>query len=211
MPIDPGLARIIDEEQSFVEAVDRAAFKVVTRIRHHWNEDYLEEHAAWLVYSQALLAANERTFAQGRPGFRVKPIEELPFTITTIEVGNDVIDTALRKLLPHYPADIQRLTMDGTYRVCSQADWMKFLAWDWTSLKKYLAEVWDCDDFAFYLASRAHEIGLSCGVFIDYSAGHAYCICIFRDGTASCWEPQNDMVCQPGTGIYLAQRGFIVL
>jgi hypothetical protein len=212
-PAEPYLLNLIDEEWSYIERVIKAGQRVVTRIRHHWTEDCLEEHAEWLSLSKALLAANERTFAQGRPGLNPRAIDILPFSLNTAKISGGVVDTALRKLLPHYPADMPRLAMDGNYMACTQADFMRFLAWDWTNTyKPYLLETWDCDDFAWYLAARCRQFDLNAvGMVIDYSAGHAYNVVVFKDGTASIWEPQNDHVVQPGTGIYLAQRGYVIL
>jgi len=211
--IEPYLAKLIDEEWSYVNKVTQAGFKVCSRIRHHWNEDVLEEHEAWREYSVALLAANERTYAQGRPGLNPRAIDILPFSLNTTKIAGTVVDTALRNLLPHYPTDVKRLAMDGNFMACTQQDFMRFLAWDWTNtFKPYILETWDCDDFAWYLAARCRQYDLNAvGFIVDYSAGHAYNVVVFKDGTASIWEPQNDKVCQPGTGIYLAERGFVIL
>ena len=207
--MNPYLRQLITEEYQHMRRVIDAGQEVLTEIRHEWTEPVDREHAAWKRYSEALIAANERACLQGRPGLKVQPMDVLPFSLQTVEIDASVVRAALRALLPN----LTHHQLDLKVMACSQADFMKFLAWDWTnSFKPYVAETWDCDDFGFYLAARCRQFGLNAvGYVIDYSAGHAYNVCVFRDCSASIWEPQNDKVCQPGTGIYLAQRGLVIL
>lgn len=211
-PMEPYLATLIDEEWSYLERVIKAGQRVVTRIRHHWTEDVLEEHAEWLSLSKALLAANERTFAQGRPGLKVQSVAPPPLATSSI-VDGAFVDRVLRANIPAYGGEVKRLQMDGKYRLTDQKGVAAILAWDLTDKIAYESEYFDCDKFARIIWARfvEHWRLNQVGFVVDYSSAHAYNLAVFPDGSMWSIEPQNDGVIKLGESIYKLQRGFIVL
>lgn len=77
----------------------------------------------------------------------------------------------------------------------------KILQRDWTNRIKYLAEKFDCDDFAHMLSERLnYYYGLTAIIEVwgDTSAGpHAFCLAVVQEGDkliARLIEPQSDDV-----------------
>jgi len=48
--------------------------------------------------------------------------------------------------------------MDGKFYVIKIDDWKNFIEFDWTKEKKYVAEKFDCDNFAHTFASHISEL-----------------------------------------------------
>ena len=105
------------------------------------------------------------------------------------------------------------LSLDNKYLVTNQADMKKIIEWDWTDNRKYVAEKYDCDNFAFSfkaMVDRKFNVN-NVGLVIDYSAGHAYNIIVFNDGTVKLFEPQSDKWPRIGTSMYKFEEGKILI
>lgn len=94
---------------------------------------------------------------------------------------------------------------DGTYWVLSMADWQRVIQDALASLPKYLAEKFDCEDFAFLCMSRItekYQIN-GCGVAVGKSplGYHAFNIFVAWEGdklVAHILEPQTGSIDPPG-------------
>ena len=110
---------------------------------------------------------------------------------------------------------MHRKVLDSKYWTCTRLDFDAIIKWDWTDNKKYVAEKYDCDNFAFSFKARMdRKFHLNnVGLVVDYSGGHAYNCVVFSDGTAELFEPQNDSfkTDQLGTGYYKCESGFILI
>ena len=105
------------------------------------------------------------------------------------------------------------LSLDNKYLGTNQADMKKIIEWDWTDNRKYIAEKYDCDNFAFSfkaMVDRKFNVN-NVGLVIDYSAGHAYNIIVFNDGTVKLFEPQSDKWPRIGTSMYKFEEGKILI
>ena len=113
---------------------------------------------------------------------------------------------------------MQRLHLDSKYWACSKKEFEDWIEWDWTNGKRYISEVYDCDNFAFSFKARCdRKIGINTvGLVIDYSGGHAYNLVCFTDAPAALYEPQGDRWVKMGDGqskseIYKMVDGYIIL
>ena len=137
-----------------------------------------------------------------------------PLTEPLVEMSGGHISQALlnQKIMS---AEMERKHLDAKYWVCSRVDFEAIIRWDWTDKKKYVAEKYDCDNFAFSFKARMdRKFHLNnVGLVIDYSGKHAYNCVIFSDGTAELFEPQSDrfVTNKKGTGQYTCTRGLIIL
>ena len=114
--------------------------------------------------------------------------------------------------------EVQRLHLDSKYWVCSKQEFEDWIEWDWTNGKKYIAEQYDCDNFAFSFKARCdRKIGINTvALVIDYSGGHAYNLVCFTDAPAELYEPQSDRWVTKGDGkskteVYQLTSGYIIL
>jgi len=98
--------------------------------------------------------------------------------------------------------------LDQKYIAVPQKEFQKIIDWDWTDNKKYIAEKYDCDNFAFSFKARVDRRFHvnTVGLVIDYDAGHAYNIIIFADGTSKIFEPQSDSWPKMGSKMYKFNR-----
>ena len=120
------------------------------------------------------------------------------------------LDYASKKEIT-YGMDI--LALDNKYLVTNLKDMKKIIEWDWTDNRKYIAEKYDCDNFAFSfkaMVDRKFNVN-NVGLVIDYSAGHAYNIIVFNDGTVKLFEPQSDKWPRIGTNMYKFEEGKILI
>ena len=94
------------------------------------------------------------------------------------------------------------------YIAVPQKEFQKIIDWDWTDNKKYIAEKYDCDNFAFSFKARVDRRFHvnTVGLVIDYDAGHAYNIIVFADGTSKIFEPQSDSWPKMGSKMYKFNR-----
>ena len=110
--------------------------------------------------------------------------------------------------------NVQRLHLDSKYWACSKKEFEDWIEWDWTNKKKYIAEEYDCDNFAFSFKARCdRKIGINAvGLVIDYSGGHAYNLVVFSDVAPELFEPQNDSWRKKGQSkMYTLTSGYIIL
>ena len=113
---------------------------------------------------------------------------------------------------------MKRLHLDSKYWACSKKEFEGWIKWDWTNKKKFIAEEYDCDNFAFSFKARCdRKIGVnSVALIIDYSGGHAYNLVAFTDAPAELYEPQSDRWVTKGDGkskteVYQLTSGYIIL
>ena len=113
---------------------------------------------------------------------------------------------------------MQKLNLDSKRFACSQQEFVNWIKWDWTNQRKWLAEEYDCDNFAFSFKARTdRRLGINCvGLVIDYSGGHAYNVVAFSDARAKLYEPQRDRWGVPGQSksaseMYKLESGYIII
>ena len=123
-------------------------------------------------------------------------------------------DEALKTLDGFDSKDWQRIHLDNKYWTCTKPEFQKILEANTLNEKQYVLDQFDCDNFAFNLKAQvARDYGLNnVGMIIDNSAGHAYNVVIFKDGSAELLEPQSDRWITPGeSDMYSFKRGVIIL
>ena len=113
---------------------------------------------------------------------------------------------------------MKRLHLDSKYWACSKKEFEGWIKWDWTNKKKFIAEEYDCDNFAFSFKARCdRKLGINTvALVIDYSGGHAYNLVCFTDALAELYEPQSDRWVKPNdskskTEFYALKDGYIIL
>ena len=117
-----------------------------------------------------------------------------------------------------YGPKMKKLNLDTKYWACSKQEFEDWIEWDWTNGKKYIAEQYDCDNFAFSFKARCdRKIGINTvALVIDYSGGHAYNLVCFTDAPAELYEPQSDRWVSKGDGkskneMYKFTDGYIII
>ena len=112
---------------------------------------------------------------------------------------------------------VQLIPLDTTYWVASEADTLALAQDTHTSAKQYVAERFDCDDFAFlFKGLMSGKEGLnSVGLVIDFSGKHAYCVAVVdtpKGVVARFIEPQRDAYVRLHTApCYKLASGIILL
>jgi hypothetical protein len=113
---------------------------------------------------------------------------------------------------------MKKLNLDSKYWACSKKEFEDWIKWDWTNAKRYVAEQYDCDNFAFSFKARCdRKIGINAvALIIDYGGGHAYNLVCFTDAPAELYEPQGDKWVKPNqskskTEIYKMTDGYIII
>ena len=98
--------------------------------------------------------------------------------------------------------------LDNKYVAVSEKEFQKIIDWYWTDNKKYVAEKYACDNFAFSFKARVdRKFHINTvGLVIDNDGGHAYNIIIFSNGTSKIFEPQSDSWPKKGSGMYIFNR-----
>ena len=82
----------------------------------------------------------------------ITKVEHLP-TITEIEMSSSHLKSLLQ------PLDLRELHLwDSRYFYCSHEDWGKVLAKVLLGMPKYVAEKWDCEQYAMRATVRAGEL-----------------------------------------------------
>ena len=104
------------------------------------------------------------------------------------------LQRAIRKLDPK--ADVRHL-WDSTYLFPREYDFRKALGVDELETERYVAQIYDCDNFARDLPGRIQTLtGCNCvGMILDSKAGHAYSIAGVNRGNnikLIVIEPQTD-------------------
>ena len=111
------------------------------------------------------------------------------------EVDGKFIDEALKKAIPNFGTKVIRpLALDSKYYTVTAVEFEHMKRIDLVDKAIYLANRFDCDDFAITSKSMmALLFGInSIGLVIDNVGHHAYNVVIFSDGYVKFYEPQTD-------------------
>lgn len=111
------------------------------------------------------------------------------------EVDGKFIDDALKKTIPNYGTKVTRpLALDSKYYTVTSVEFAHMKRIDLVDKAIYLANRFDCDDFAITSKSMmALLFGVnSVGIVIDNVGHHAYNLVVFSDGYVKFYEPQTD-------------------
>ena len=154
---------------------------------------------------QAQLQTEQAQLAQWEPSFEVSPVKR---STPWMEVQMASI--------PNYQRGMTWLRLDSTFYLCEYEDMNRIWGWDWVNTRQYLAEKFDCDDFAFlFKANCTLNFGInSVALVIDYSAAHAYNLIFFPDQSAIVFEPQSDFswdIDKRPKETYKMERGVILI
>lgn len=122
----------------------------------------------------------------------------------TQEISRKFIDDALEEKIDAYDGSavpIRTVFSDGTYYAPKNEETMiearKFNLFEYLP---YRPAFFDCENFAMaYATLSAFLWGTNCvGIAFDWSAGHAYNIIVYADGTVELYEPQESKVVEFG-------------
>jgi len=212
----PTLRALAAEERAVIERLQHAVNVLTSELRHEFSEDVGAEYVAWREVSLACKALNDRACIWGRPGISWAADDTRPFDLGPIkQVSSSDIDAALAGLIPnwHKSGGVSRLTLDGTYFCIQPDDFARVIGWDWIDQKPYIAEKFDCEDFAFAFKGRFSTIWeVNCvGMVVDWSCSHAYNVAVLATGDAILYEPQDDTIPVIGTGIHKLTNGIILI
>ena len=107
-------------------------------------------------------------------------------------------------LRQRFPDEGQLYLSDRIYRLPSKEDIKAFLAQDKTNHEKYVAEDYDCDDFAYRLMGQfSVPIWSALAFGIVWTDLHALNCCVAENQKFYFIEPQNDKIMEnlePGMG-----------
>ena len=155
--------------------------------RSYFCSSYITNLKRCYAESAILRARIAELEAAGRPEPPCPVVQDKDKTIWSgVKMGAAVARVPECKLL-HYG-------MDGRYWLANKDIWKLLVAWDWVDSKKYIEDIYDCENFAILFKGRAdYYFGLnSCAIVIDYSSGHGYNMIFYPDGSCDIFEPQND-------------------
>ncbi len=118
----------------------------------------------------------------------------LPFELGEPQIKDSAWVNSVLAQIPNWQNGVFRWPMDSRYYLCSQEEMRKFIQWDWVSSRQYIAEIFDCENFAFWFKGRADGLlhRNNVGFIVDWSGGHAYNVIVFPDNELWIFEPQND-------------------
>ena len=184
-------------------------------LRHSSTEALENEETRTRELSAKLLDFNNsRLAAPGQPGQRWVTDPTLPFDLKRVETRDwSFIQKALKAAIPHLDNGVNYWRLDGKYYMVNQDEMAKIIFWSWVDQKQYVAERYDCEDFAFAFkaeVSRIFELN-QVGLVIDWSGGHGYNVIVFPDSTVWFFEPQKDELVDIGHGIYKMERAEILI
>jgi hypothetical protein len=136
-----------------------------------------------------------------------------PPEVTSVEERDSLW---VQQRLDSLEANIIRLPLDCKYKLTNQTNFLNVVAWDWVDSRKYLSEVFDCENFAIAFKSHVDwQFGLNqVGIVIDYAAGHGYNLAIFPDGKVMLFEPQNDSLfvwANAHAVLYVLKNAFVLI
>lgn len=121
------------------------------------------------------------------------------------EVGRDFIKTMLEEEIPNYSKDedgpVTTYFSDGTYYIPkNKVDMKNAKMYNFYSLFPYRPDRFDCDNYSESWKNLVPLIWGTNGVgdVRDHSAGHAYNIIVYSDGTIEFFEPQESKVVKLG-------------
>jgi len=95
-------------------------------------------------------------------------------------------------------------TADSKYKLMTVDDWKKWIEQDWTNSKEYISEHRDCENYAFYFASRVAWLFRVNSAFVAfgdiYSADtgdqvgrHAFNVLFTKDDGLYLYDPMEGM------------------
>jgi len=87
--------------------------------------------------------------------------------------------------IPGFGNGVNRWPLDSTYYLPTAQQMTAIIAFDWTDHLKYVANRFDCEDFAFLFKARVSERWQlnNVGLVIDWSGQHGYNVILLNDGT----------------------------
>ena len=65
---------------------------------------------------------------------------------------------------------------DSRYYLPTKKEVKEVLKKDKINLRKFIDEIWDCDDFAYYVWVEAHKVGFLMSVETDYQKGELHAL-----------------------------------
>ena len=134
-----------------------------------------------------LLVALAKYFGYVEP----KPQPKPPPVTSTERIGTADLHAILRSVAP----DAQLYLSDRSFLLCKKQDIKDFLAYDKTNRIEYVAEAFDCDDFAYSLMGQISIPGWSDLAFgLVWTNLHALNICVTEERKVLFIEPQNDFI-----------------
>ena len=127
-----------------------------------------------------------------------------------VSVSATDLNIASRKTL----GALTHVGLDRTYTAVARATLVEALRVNRVSEDPYIAEDYDCDDFAIALKAGLARVGMTAvGIVIDYSGEHAYNAVGITTGDGvhvELVEPQSDLFVVAGQGEYAAKAGYVV-
>src|SRR3990167_10196500 len=101
--------------------------------------------------------------------------------------------------------------LDQQYAITTGDSWYATMRNFWLQQKRHVANLYDCDDFAFWMKAWAAGLGITgVAIVIDYSAEHAYNVIVLEEVEglmAYLIEPQTGFSVSPRRGLYQMQEG----
>ena len=105
---------------------------------------------------------------------------------------------------------------DSVYWAVPDSVWLDIIQHSGVDKRKYVAERFDCDDFAFAfkgMVSEQLQVN-GCGIVADAGSQHAYIVILVKTNSgvqAKFLEPQNDRLVPVGTRSHSGRGMFIIL
>ena len=126
---------------------------------------------------------------------------------------NEYITERLNNQIPNLYKGGWRHVLDSRYWTVDKTTFEAMVKSGWSWRRSYLAEKFDCDDFAVAFKGRMAELfGInSVGIMIDWSSKHAYNILILDDGSVHAFEPQAGLWARLGSDNYQCKDGVLIL
>jgi len=105
----------------------------------------------------------------------------------------------LMRQINKLPPPLTIWLLDNRYRTTTLDGFRTIAQWDATSLRQYIIDYWDCDDYAWRFKSNTTAVFLinAVGFVIDWSdpkCAHSYNILFPEDGDPVVYEPQTDSI-----------------
>ena len=107
------------------------------------------------------------------------------------------------KQIDRLPRPLTVWILDNRYRTTTLDGFRRIIEWDRTNLRPYIAEFWDCDDYAWRFKSNVTTTFLVNGIgfVIDWSkpeCAHSYNVLFPTDSDPVVYEPQTDQIMSVG-------------
>ena len=141
-----------------------------------------------------------------------------PFKVNTVTLTESELLSVINDIYRKTFVNARWFRLDKNYYTVGYETFKKIIEWDWTDTRKYLVDVFDCDDFAVYFKARmAIEFNINAiAVVLDYSSAHAYNIVILKDCSGVRWyiyEPQTDQLFkfEERDTKYYAMRDYVII